>query len=219
MAIPKTLATRTFQAPRAPDSARKPADETQARLVKEREDLLTKQFASARRQLGAGRQEAGRQARRGFERLKARTGSVGGSLQKAQAVAEGEIGKQFEAAEAGLEAQEGQAFSQLKAGEQQRLAQQQQFRETLDFQKGSFAEQMSFQWAEFDENLKTNMINTSIALKDAGLGSQGNWDRLIRVVGGVLGPERVRGLGPGIDLAAENERLRRDRLAAAASRI
>lgn len=47
-----------------------------------------------------------------------------------------------------------------------------QFKDTLNFQKNSFAEQLALQKKEFDENIKTNLINAAIALKEAGLVKQ-----------------------------------------------
>lgn len=153
--------------------------EEQKNLQKEREDLIKRQFAKGRTRLRGAEKEAKRQSKQGFDRLKARTGSTGGSIAKARQEGIEDIGQKIGEVRAGIDAQEAGALSQAKAQEQQLTAQESQFQRTLDFQKDSFADQMAFQWAEFDENKRTNFINAAIALKEAGLRSRTAWASLL----------------------------------------
>lgn len=143
----------------------------QGNLQKEREDALIKQFAGARARLGGVKREGMRQADQSFDRLKAQTGSAGGSIEKARQQSLQELSRGVGEVEAGLSAQEAQAQQALKQQEQALLQSEQQFGQTLEFQKDSFAQQMAFQWAELDESLKSNFLNSMIALNESKLGT------------------------------------------------
>lgn len=166
--------------------------EEQSKLQKEREDALIKQFAGARARLGGVKREGMRQADQSFDRLKAQTGSAGGSIEKARQQGLQELTRGVGEVEAGLSAQEAQAQQALKQQEQALLQSEQQFGQTLEFQKDSFAQQMAFQWAELDESLKSNLINSMIALENSKLGTPEWRDELFQA----LFPGRAVDVGP-----------------------
>lgn len=183
----------------------------QKNLQKEQENLLTKQFAAARSKLGGVKRETQRQAGQSLNRLQAQTGSVGGSIEKAKQKAISDIGQQFGELETGLGGQEAQAMSDLKKQEQALLESaegRKMQQDLLEFQKGSFAEQMKFQWAEFDENLKTNILNAAIALKDAGLKSQNEWSKIFGGLSGLYGDRVPASFAPIPEAQAAKPGLR-----------
>lgn len=179
--------------------------EEQKKLQQEREDLLTKQFAKSRARLGGVKREAQRESKKGFQRLQARTGSVGGSLEKARQAEERRLARDIGELETGLQAQEAAAQQELKGQEQAlleaatgRAQQAEQFGETLAFQKDSFAQQMALQWAEFDESLKSNLINAAVALKESGLKSATDWLKIAGAGQAIFGERFPQLEGVGI---------------------
>lgn len=149
------------------------------------EDLLKQQFAAARQQVQGGKLQAVRDSQKSMDRLTARVGgTVGGSIEKMKQKEMTNLNRGFAEAEAGVTAQEGQALQGLEAQQQGLQVQQDQFDQTMQFQKDSWADQMKYQWAEMDENKKTNMVNAFIALKDAGTNSSKDWSNLFNFMGG-----------------------------------
>lgn len=172
-------------------------------LRQSRDEALASQFAGARRKVTAQKGETERQSKNALQRLAAKVGPTGGAIAKAEQRQLRDVGKAFGDVEAGLGAQEaaiqqqikGQDISQdlaISEAEKNRELQSQQFQDSLQFQQDSFAQQMAFQWAEFDENLKTNFINAAIALKDSGLKSSDDWGQLFSGLEGIFG-SRVPG--------------------------
>lgn len=196
--------------------------------------LVGEQFAGQRRQLGSAFRETGRVSRQATKRQAAITGQTGGALAKAQQRSLRDIAREKGDVIAGLGAQEaavrsgveqqatGMKFarqerkgSEAFQSEQSKLAREQQaeqFKQTMQFQKDSWADQFSFMKLEFKENLKTNMINGAIALKEAGLRSPDDYAKLADVMGAfygeraprISGGEKIR--GPlGIDVWKDYE--------------
>ena len=89
---------------------------------------------------------------------------------KAAVKAQRELASGFGGAEASLAADEANQLRAAKSEQEARAQQEKQFQQQLGFQKDSFADQMKFQINEFNENLKTNFINSAIALRDSGFG-------------------------------------------------
>lgn len=178
---------------------------------KEREkrgDLLKQQFAGQRRQLGAAKGETQRQSKQGFNRLEALVGATGGAIEKARQQEQRKIGRGFAEAEAGIGAQEAQAQQALEQeisgkefaaseAEKGRAQQREQFRETMAFQRDSWADQFSIMSEELDMNKFTNLINTITALDAAGIKSQAAWNQITSLFGGAKaggGKGAVRGI-------------------------
>lgn len=179
-----------------------------------RSDLLKKQFAGQRRQIGAAKGETQRQSKQGFDRLGALVGATGGALEKARQKETQNIGRQFADVQAGAAAQEAQAQQALEQeisgkelavseAEKGRALQKEQFARQMAFQENSFAQQFAFQMQEFDENKRTNLINSIIALDAANIRTGDSWDQLAALFGGERAGEgavisdRTRGLVPG----------------------
>lgn len=160
-------------------------------MQKKREGTLLEQFASTRATLGAAKDETRRQSKNSLDRFAAVSGLGSGASEKAKQEANRNIETGFAQTEGQLGAAEAAAKDQLAAQGQQMEQQQGQFRDTLNFQKNSFAEQMRFQWKEFDENLKTNLINGAIAIKNAGLSDPRAWAKLGSTMGRLVGGDRV----------------------------
>lgn len=148
-----------------------------------REALLKQQFAAQRNRLSGQQRETERQSAKQLNRLAATTGKTGGAIAKIKQQSLRDIGQAFGDAGTSLAGQEAGALEQVRSQTQaQRLAQEEaqkerdlresQFSKSLDFQKDSFADQMRFQWAEFNENKRTNFINSLTALKDNGFGEK-----------------------------------------------
>ena len=121
---------------------------------KKREDLITQQFAANRRRLLGQQNETQRQASQSLARRQAIVGQTGGSIEREKQRAIRDIGQSFADVEAGVTAQESQAKQALGA-------------EKLQHQQ--FEKALGFQYAELDENKKTNLINAVIAVNNAGL--------------------------------------------------
>jgi hypothetical protein len=187
---------------------------------KERGQQLTKEFAGVRRRVGAARGETERQSRVGFDRLQALTGQTGGAIEKARQKSISNIGQEFAGVQAGVTGQEasarqalsseigqrGEALAESKLAREQ---QQKQFRETLNFQRESFFGQLGFQFAELEENKKTNLINAAVALDEAGIRSQADWDKMLAMITGKRAPgSKIPGpdVGSGVS-ALEQRRL------------
>lgn len=148
----------------------------------EREKGLAQSFAAARGRLKGQEREATRQTEKGLQRLQSRVGAVGGSVEKARGQALKEIQRTAGEAETQLAAQEQAARGQLEAAK----TQYDQFKETMQFQKDSFADQMALQWAEFDETQKAQVINAMTALKEAGIRSAKDYANIFGASGGVV---------------------------------
>lgn len=177
-----------FQAPpKKPEKQGTVLEKGISDIQKKREGTLLEQFANTREMLKGQQTEAKRGAQNSLQRFAAISGIGSGAAEKAKQEAERNIDQGYAQTSAGLAAQEAAAKDQLAASEQGLLQQQQM----LDFQKDSFAQQMKFQWAEFDENLKTNLINGAVALKNAGLNSPKAWTDLATVTGRLYGGNRV----------------------------
>lgn len=127
-----------------------------------------------------GAQEFAREERVGSEAFQA------GESEKARALQEKLFGEEL-------------GFKREQFEQQHQLA-----KDSLQFQRDSWAEQMSFNWAEFDENKKAQVINSAMALKEAGLGSVGDWNAIAGVLEGLFGTMRV----PGRFRTSEAERIR-----------
>jgi len=161
----------------------------------ERLQNLERQYALTRQKLKGTKQELGRQSDDAFKRFAAQQGLQGsGALLKAKGTAQQHLGQQFGDIEAGLGAEEAAAREgilgerEIRGSEQEfaareaekaRQSQEMMFGKQLDFQKGSWADQFGLMQREFDENLKTNIINAAIALHSAGLRDAKDWHKLL----------------------------------------
>lgn len=138
-------------------------------------DLIGTQFSQARNVLGAARDVGREQLEEDLSRRAMISGQTTGAQEKIRRKALTELARGFGQEAAGLEAQEAAARQQAEEGTLGRAF----GREQLGLQESQFARTMQLQQAEFRENLKTNFINTAIALKEAGLKSADDWKDLL----------------------------------------
>lgn len=138
--------------------------------VDNREELITKRFSEARTGMGAQKEELKRELGMNLDRSAAIRG--GRLSDKSREKAFKSLAEGFGQADSGLAQQEiatQEALQAEKSGQKfaaeqaalDRTQQAGQFEKQLGFAKYSFDR-------EFDENLKTNLINSMIAFKDAG---------------------------------------------------
>lgn len=188
---------------------------------------VAKQYAQSRTVLKARQDVARQNAMEDLMKREAQTGGFGGAGAKMRRKALTEIDTGFAAEDANLgasqakdvlglkEAERTREFAASESEKQRQLAREQlaqqekQFGATLDFQKGSFADQMQYSWAELDENKKTNLINAGIALKESGMTAEAwrntflnspamAWfrDYMVAAPGRFPGTDTVQGLTP-----------------------
>lgn len=142
---------------------------------KTQENMLMQQFAANRGKLAQDKATAMDQSKQGFDRLQARVGgTVGGSLEKARQIQNNDLSQKFAQADTEATAAEAAAKGDLYGKQQQLGIQQKQFDETSK----QFAEQMKFHWAELDETKKNDVVNASIAFKQAELDNNDYYSRL-----------------------------------------
>lgn len=148
------------------------------------EDELRRKFAEARVALKARQEKAKESALADIARRAEISGGPTGATDKIRRKALTELETGFGAEEAGLGSEEAGALAQQKFQEKQLAQQESQFARTLDFQN-----------KEFRENLRTNLINASIALTDAGMNGPDAWDYIFRAKGliGKLAPAEPTG--------------------------
>ena len=137
--------------------------------AQQQEKLLTDSYAKQRMRLKGQQNATTQQVGQNVDRLQARTGAMGGSIEKARNKAYTGVAKEFADTEAALGAEEAGQLASLKGRQQELGLQQSQFKDTMKLQKKQFADTMKFQWAEMDENKKTNLVNATIAIKESGL--------------------------------------------------
>jgi hypothetical protein len=184
-------------------------------------EALKAKYGAARRRLAGQQREGTRQIDKGLSRLEAIAGGTGGATEKARLTATKQIGQQAAEAEQGLTAGETESLAKLESqtqatmaqldeAERQRAQQREQFKAQSDIQRDSLAAQIEFQWAEFDENLKTNWVNSLIALKEADFNDQKDWDYMfsaIEALGGMPSWSRTTSSGTRYQKDAVNELL------------
>lgn len=163
--------------------------------AKQQESLLADSYAKQRMRLKGQQTAATQQVGQNIDRLQARTGAMGGSIEKARNKAYTGVAKEFADTEAALGAEEASQLAALKGRQQELGLQQSQFKDTMKEQKRQFSEQLKYQWAEMDENKKTNFINAAIALKEAGLKSSNDWNALFSGLQGVYGDRVPKNFG------------------------
>lgn len=142
----------------------------------DREKALKEQYAGVRSSFGAQKQALGQDYERQLARQQAIGGMAGGGASmKMASKNQQQLGQTYGSLEAGLSGEEAAARENLmgqKSAEQlareEAIRSGEQFQQTLKFQEGSFADQMGYSWAEFDENQKTNLMNVLALMKDAG---------------------------------------------------
>jgi hypothetical protein len=179
----------------------------------EREGAIGQQFESARTRLGQQEARTKEDISQGLQKLQARVGAVGGSVEKARAKSLQETGREYASQYGELAAQEAGAKSQLKGEDVQRRFESEQMNKQLDQQnrqfaasyglnvdqlnemKKQFGEEMKFKWAEFDENQKTLLLNATVALKKAGIDGK-QISKYMDELTGYYGEERTKGLKP-----------------------
>jgi hypothetical protein len=161
-------------------------------------EALKAKYGAARRRLAGQTREGTRQIGQGLSRLEAIAGGTGGATEKARLTATKQLGQQAAEAEQGLvageteqlaklESQTQATMAQLDEAERQRAQQREQFKAQTDLQRDSMAFQVEMGWAEFDENLKTNWVNSLIAMKEADIRDQGDWDDIFGIIEGLGG--------------------------------
>lgn len=155
------------------------------------DEELMKQFGAARKSLQTSKASAQQGIQDNQNKIQSRIGSLGGSVAKMQNKAITENERQFGAEQANLDAQEAQTKAQLGATREAADTQSEQFKQTMALQNKTLAEQLKFQYAEMDENKKTNFLNAAIAMKDAGLKSSSDWSKIFEGLSGVYGKDRT----------------------------
>lgn len=169
---------------------------------KSREDALKAQFGAAQRGLQQKEAQTKDEIGTGLNRLTARVGAVGGSVERAREKAVNETSREYAGQYQDLAANEAGALSQLKGEDAARMfeseqnakqlgMQQQQF----DIAKDQFAQQMSFNYKELDENLKTNMLNAITTMKKAGINTK-NLSKIFESLQGIYGANRTSSFKP-----------------------
>lgn len=171
----------------------------------EREAAIKAQFGAAQRGLMGKEAVTKDEISTGLNRLTARVGAVGGSVEKARQKAINETSKEYAGQYQDLAANEAAATSALKGEDAARMIQGEQFNKQFDLQKQQFAEQMSFNYKELDENLKTNMLNAITTMKKAGINDK-NMSKLYGVLNATYGDQRTSSYYP---LARNYEARRR----------
>lgn len=147
------------------------------------EGAIKSQFAGARRRLGGQQQEAGRQIDQSANRLAARVGQTGGAIEKAKLGAITDTAQKFGDVEATLTGQESGAIAQA----QQAAGTQQLQKESLDFQRDSFAQQMSLMLDQFDEDKKNSFFNTVLAFEQSAIDNDVQLQRVLEGIKGLQG--------------------------------
>lgn len=142
----------------------------------EREAAIKAQFGAAQRGLQSREAQTKDDITTGLNRLTARVGAVGGSVEKARQKAVNETSQEYAGQYQDLAANEAAATSALKGEDAARMIQGEQFaeqmglsRDQFNAQQDQFAQQMSFNYKELDENQKTNFINAIALLKKANI--------------------------------------------------
>lgn len=200
-----------FFTQKKPLDTQKPVDPIEAKFLeaRKRADIQTsgaqedvsRTFAEARKTLGARQDVARQQIQEDLARQGASQGGFGGATLKLRQKAIADMERGVSADAASLSAQEAQA----KAGLKENAANRELGFGQLAQAGEQFGQQMKFQWAEMDENKKTNFINAIALLKDSGFLDK-NMDELNRFwmggFGGVypgapkpLGTSRRVGIG------------------------
>jgi len=148
--------------------------------VKRREGDIASAFANMRTAKLAAGDVTKTQGMEQLARQGAAIGGFGGAATKMQQQGLTDINRNVAADTATLSAQESEARQNLgqeaqasrnQAAQfaQSTKTQAQQFGKTVEFQKGSFLDQLSFNYAELDETKKNDITNRLTALKTAGL--------------------------------------------------
>lgn len=149
-------------------------------------DYLGKQEKGIREQFSKMR--TGLQARQGVakesaleslarQRSLSAPGAGAAEMMKQKALAG--IESQLAGQDAEIGAQEAAALTGIKETERARQAAAQESQATRAQQQKQFDETMRFSWAEMNENLRTNIANSAIAFKNAGLQSPKDWANLL----------------------------------------
>jgi len=186
------------------------------KLQAERGAAIKGQFDAARGRLGQQEGQVKEGITSGLERLQARVGAVGGSVEKARQKALTETGQEFAQQYGELTAQEAAAQAGLKGEDVQRRYESEQMNRQMDQQnkqfaaqfglnvdqfnemKNQFGQQMQFQYKELDENLKTNLLNAITAMKKAGVNAK-NVSKLFEPLQALYGAGRVASFQPLAD--------------------
>lgn len=166
----------------------------------ERESAIKAQFGAAQRGLQQKEAQTKDEISTGLNRLTARVGAVGGSVEKARQKAINEASQQYAGQYQDLAANEAAATSALKGEDAARMIQGEQFakqmglsREQFDAQKDQFSQTMAFTYKELDENLRTNMLNAITTMKKAKINTD-EISKLMSTLTGIYGGGRVSNL-------------------------
>lgn len=156
--------------------------------LKGAEKSLMTQYAQMRRGLGA-RQDVTRQSlMEDLARRQSIQGGPSGASDKIRRKALIEAERGFAQEEAGIGAEEAAARAGLKTQAAQLREQSAQFAQSLGLQAHIFEK-------EFAENIKTNFINATTALKQAGLSDPKKWEKMLATMQGLGYGDRAPGLG------------------------
>lgn len=174
-------------------------------LQEQRRGSLLETFSKAKEKVASQEDETRRLSQNSLNRFAAITGVGSGAAEKAKQENMANIERGFAQTQADIGAQEAAAMDQLAAAEQDMFQNQQQLgmaKDQLQFQKDSFDKQFALMAAEFDENLKTNVLNAMIAIKEAGIDSRDRYKNLAGILSNLYGNSRITymtgsGGGPG----------------------
>lgn len=89
--------------------------------------------------------------------------------------------KEEERTFASTEAEKGRQF-QASQADIDRATQQEQFGKQFGESQSQFKQQMEYQWKEFNENVKTNLLNAAAAMKKAGIGNLTDASSFLNIV-------------------------------------
>lgn len=143
------------------------------------EQNLTQAFARSRAGLTASQDAAKQNMDNDLTRQIAQTGGggFGGAQSKIRLKAMADAARGFAGDQAAIDAQEAQAkagLGEARAGRAIQIGGMGLSEKQLSQQAQQFADTMKYQWAEMNENQKTNLVNAWIAMKDAGILNGGN---------------------------------------------
>lgn len=168
-----------------------------ATFLDQQKELLDKRKKTALGAIDAQEGTTKRNVLMNAQRAGAIAGTTGGGAQqKLENKALTNVGKEFGSLKSGVESDFAQQEQAAALQDRQMTTQEDQFKQTLDFQKNSFADQMKYQWSEFDENKKTNFLNAAVAMKDAGLNNPNQWVSLYSSLTGIYGQDRTQPFTP-----------------------
>jgi hypothetical protein len=156
----------------------------------ERESALKAQFGAAQRGLQQKETQTKDEISTGLNRMTARVGAVGGSVERARQKAVNETSQQYASQYQDLAANEAAAVAGIKGEDAGRMLEENRFEKTMVLQKDQFAQQMAFNYKELDENLKTNMLNAITTMKKAGVDEK-SMSKIYAALTGIYGQERT----------------------------